>query len=102
MAHSHDAEKEGLNHPMQATATDITNLTILKICARLPYAYIVNNRFDEVHWAVPEGKVEEARKAIKEAIAEPWDLNGYKVTFQIDPPNIMVRYADGRIDEGKE
>ena len=100
MAHPHDMEKEGLNHPMQATATDITNLTIIRICERLPYAYIVNNRFDEVHWSVPIGKVDEARKVIKEVIAQPWDLGGKPVIFQIDPPNIMVRYADGTIDPG--
>ena len=95
MAHSHDAEKEGLNHPMQATATDITNLTIIKICERLPYAYIVNNRFDEVHWAVPEGKVEEARRIVASTVAEPWELGGKQVVFQIDPPNTEVKYAKG-------
>lgn len=100
MAHPHDMEKEGLNHPMQATATDITNLTIIRICERLPYTYIVNNRFDEVHWSVPVDKVDEARKAIKEVIAQPWELGGKPVVFQIDPPNIMVRYESGKIDPG--
>lgn len=95
MAHTHDMEKEGLNHPMQATATDITNLTIIRICERLPYAYIVNNRFDEVHWAVPVEKVEEARRIIAETVAIPWELGGKQVVFQIDPPNCQVKYAPG-------
>ena len=100
MAHTHDMEKEGLNHPMQATATDITNLTIIKLCERMPYAYVVNNRFDELHLSVPVEKVEEARAIAKATIAEPWELGGKQVVFQIDPPNIMVKYDDGRIDPG--
>jgi DNA polymerase I-like protein with 3'-5' exonuclease and polymerase domains len=102
MAHTHDMEKEGLNHPMQATATDITNLTIIRICERLPYAYIVNNRFDEVHWSVPVEKVEEARRIVASTVAEPWELGGKQVVFQIDPPNCEVKYAPGEevSDEG--
>ena len=88
-------EKEGLNHPMQATATDITNLTIVKLCARMPYAYVVNNRFDELWVSVPVGKVEEARKIVASTVAEPWDIGGKQVVFQIDPPNCEVRYAPG-------
>ena len=95
MAHTHDMEKEGLNHPMQATATDITNLTIVKLCARMPYAYVVNNRFDELWVSVPVGKVEEARKIVASTVAEPWELGGKQVVFQIDPPNCEVRYAPG-------
>ena len=95
MAHTHDMEKEGLNHPMQATATDITNLTIIKLCARMPYAYIVNNRFDELWISVPRDKVESARKTVVEVVAEPWEIGGKAVVFQIDPPNCEVRYAPG-------
>jgi DNA polymerase I-like protein with 3'-5' exonuclease and polymerase domains len=95
MAHTHDMEKEGLNHPMQATATDITNLTIIKLCERMPYAYVVNNRFDELWVSVPVGKVEEARKIVASTVAEPWDIGGKQVVFQIDPPNCEVRYAPG-------
>lgn len=95
MAHTHDMEKEGLNHPMQATATDITNLTIIRICERLPYAYIVNNRFDELWISVPVSNVEEARKIVASTVAEPWELGGKQVVFQIDPPNCEVKYAPG-------
>lgn len=95
MAHTHDMEKEGLNHPMQATATDITNLTIVRLCERLPYMYLVNNRFDEAWWSVPVEKVEEARRIVAETVAEPWELGGKQVIFQIDPPNCQVKYAPG-------
>lgn len=93
MAHTHDMEKEGLNHPMQATATDITNLTIIKLCERMPYAYVVNNRFDELWIAVPVGLVDTARRLVISTVAEPWELGGKQVVFQIDPPNCEVRFA---------
>ena len=95
MAHTHDMEKEGLNHPMQATATDITNLTIIKLCERLPYAYVVNNRFDELWICVPVDRVGEAREIVVRTVAEPWELGGKQVVFQIDPPNCQVKYAPG-------
>lgn len=95
MAHTHDMEKEGLNHPMQATATDITNLTILKLCERMPYAYVVNNRFDELWISVPLDRVAMARAIVVRTVAEPWDIGGKQVVFQIDPPNCEVRYAPG-------
>jgi hypothetical protein len=80
---------------MQATATDITNLTIIRICERLPYAYIVNNRFDELWISVPVSNVEEARRIVASTVAEPWELGGKQVVFQIDPPNTEVKYAKG-------
>lgn len=95
MAHTHDMEKEGLNHPMQATATDITNLTVIKLCERMPYMYLVNNRFDEIWASVPVEKVEEARRIVASTVAEPWELGGKQVVFQIDPPNCEVKYAPG-------
>jgi DNA polymerase I-like protein with 3'-5' exonuclease and polymerase domains len=88
-------EKEGLNHPMQATATDITNLTIIKLCERMPYAYVVNNRFDELWISVPIATVGVSRRIVTETVAEPWELGGKQVVFQIDPPNCEVRYAPG-------
>ena len=102
MAHTHDMEKEGLNHPMQATATDITNLTVIKLCERMPYMYLVNNRFDEIWASVPVWKVEEARRIVASTVAEPWELGGKQVVFQIDPPNCEVKYAPGEevSDEG--
>jgi DNA polymerase I-like protein with 3'-5' exonuclease and polymerase domains len=93
MAHTHDMEKEGLNHPMQATATDITNLTIIKLCERMPYAYVVNNRFDELWISVPIATVGVSRRIVTETVAEPWELGGKQVVFQIDPPNCEVRYG---------
>ena len=95
MAHTHDMEKEGLNHPMQATATDITNLTIVRLCERQTIHVLVNNRFDEAWWSVPVEKVEEARQIVASTSGEPWILGGKQVVFQIDPPNCEVRYAPG-------
>ena len=57
--------------------------------------YLVNNRFDEIWASVPVGKVEEARKIVASTVAEPWELGGKQVVFQIDPPNCQVKYAPG-------
>ena len=57
--------------------------------------YLVNNRFDEAWWSVPVEKVEEARQIVASTVAEPWDIGGKQVVFQIDPPNCEVRYAPG-------
>jgi DNA polymerase I-like protein with 3'-5' exonuclease and polymerase domains len=100
MGHAQDAEKEGLNHPMQATATDITNLTIIKLMDRMPYAYVVNNRFDELWVSVPVEKVEEGRQIVVDTVAEPWNIGGHQVVFQIDPPRCDVKYNPKEVPRG--
>jgi len=30
---------------------------------------------------------------VASTVAEPWDIGGKQVVFQIDPPNCEVRYA---------
>lgn len=101
MAHPKEMEKEGLNHPMQATATDITNLTIIKLCERMPYAYIVNNRFDELWLSVPVALVEDARMVVQRTVAEPWEIGGKQVVFQIDPPQCDVKYNPKEVPSGQ-
>jgi len=93
MGHLSDMEKEGLNHEMQATATDITNLKIICMCERLPQAYVVNNRFDELWLDVLLKDLDTSRKIVIETVAEPVMLGGKQVVFAIDPPNCEVKYA---------
>ena len=100
MGHLSDMEKEGLNHEMQATATDITNLKIIRMCERLPQAYVVNNRFDELWPDVLLKDLDTSRKIVIETVAEPVMLGGKQVVFQIDPPNCEVRYAPGEERHG--
>ena len=102
MAHPHDMEKEGLNHPMQGTATDVTNLKIIRMCDLLPRSYVVNNRFDELWLDVLLEDLDMSRKTVIEVVAEPMTIGGKQVVFQIDPPNCEVRYAPGEEvgDEG--
>ena len=95
MAHPHDMEKEGLNHPMQGTATDVTNLKIIRMCDLLPRSYVVNNRFDELWLDVLLEDLDMSRKTVIEVVAEPMTIGGKQVVFQIDPPNCEVRYAPG-------
>ncbi len=101
MAHTHEMEKEGLNHEMQATATDITNLKIIRMCERAPRSYVVNNRFDELWLDTLLEDLDTTRKIVIETVAEPVLLGGKQVVFQIDPPNTEVKYAEGEGPSGE-
>jgi len=94
LGHWGDSEREGLNQPMQAGATSLTNLTILRITSTLPYVTLVNNRFDEHWWSCPLPQVEEARSTMVGILARPWVINGISMVFPVDPPNLKVIYPD--------
>ena len=92
LGHWGDIEREGLNHPMQAGATSLTNLTILRICEKVPYATLVNNRFDEHWWSVPLSLLEEARATMATILNQRWTICGTQMAFPVDPPNLTVIY----------
>lgn len=77
------ALREAYNHPLQGSAADVLNTTVIAIHRRLAYATMVYTMHDACTWEVPEAKVSEAAAVIKAIAEQPWDVNGVKVVIPV-------------------
>jgi uracil-DNA glycosylase family 4 len=84
------ALREAYNHPMQGGAADILNLTIINICAKLPYATVVYTMHDAATIEVPAVYSMEAMAIIKAEVEREWDIEGIKVSIPAKFKPILV------------
>lgn len=68
--------REAYNHPMQGGVADILNICTVRIAAALPHCSLVYTVHDAAWWAVPVGRVDDAKATILDIITASWSIGG--------------------------
>lgn len=76
------------NYPIQATASDITNLATIDVWhtlrRTLPSAKIVIQQYDAIYVMVPERHSGEAQRILVDCMTKPHTICGRQMTFPVD------------------
>jgi len=88
--------KEGFNHMVQGSVTDMTNTAIIELCHPddgLGYLF-VSQAYDGAKVAIPEDKLdEEVIGNFKRAVEKPYEISGEKI---VSTATWGIYYHDGR------
>lgn len=86
--------REGSNHPMQASVSDIFNQTVVEVYRRGHEAYNlqwVYGAHDSQVWTCPEEHATAAISLIQEIATQVREINGYQVKLPVEFD--AVKYA---------
>jgi DNA polymerase I-like protein with 3'-5' exonuclease and polymerase domains len=88
----HRKVKQGLDNPMQATAADIMNSTIIKLwdLTKSVGGGLVYPMHDSIKWRLPVQYLNEYLPRIQDIVQQPRELNGVMMDF---PADFEVKYG---------
>lgn len=81
----HKAVREGINHPVQSFASDMLLMNLARVNERLKGtgAYIIAEVHDELDLLVPEDKVQEVAKIVKETMEDTSWLSAWGIDLTV-------------------
>lgn len=84
------------NHPIQGTAADFLNFTVLGVADRAPYSYLVLTCHDSIKFGAPLEHASDLWRIVKEEAERPRDVYGVDVSIPFEDEYLKI----GRVGYG--
>lgn len=73
--------KEGWNHRVQGSVSDMVNIIVAKLAARWPESWLVSNAYDALEWGFPATlDPSTVISEVTSIVEAPWDIEGVSMT----------------------